>query len=104
MSLYGFAIRQSMGLPVILIKDLKTILTANIPEYEVLEYDESLRIDTVQNEIENLSEALKKVFANKPEPNSLLSQIKYWIRCSGIGNNSFHINYELTSPLSSTED
>jgi len=74
-ALYGFAIRQSMGLPIILMKDLKTILTANIPEYEVLEYDESLRIDTVQTEIETLSEALKKSFANKSEPNSLLSRL-----------------------------
>jgi hypothetical protein len=74
-ALYGFAIRQSMGLPVILMKDLKTILTANIPEIEILEYDESLRIDTVQSEIETLSEALKKVFANKPAPNSLLSRL-----------------------------
>lgn len=74
-TLYGFAIRQSIGLPVILMKDLKTILTANIPEHEVLEYDESLRIDTVQNEIDTLSEALKKVFENKPEPNSILSRL-----------------------------
>jgi len=97
-ALYGFAIRQSMGLPVILIKDLKTILTANIPEYEVLEYDESLRIDTVQNEIETLSEALKKVFANKPEPNSILSRLN-------IGSaQAPEIIQELITPPSATED
>ncbi len=74
-ALYGFAIRQATGLPVTLIKDIKTNVAANIPEFAVVEYDESLRIDTVQNEIEMLGEALKKAFANKPEPNPVLSRI-----------------------------
>jgi hypothetical protein len=74
-ALYGFAIRQATGLPVTLIKDLKTNVIANIPEFEVVEYDESLRIDTVQNEIETLSEALKKAFADKAEPIPLLSRL-----------------------------
>lgn len=74
-ALYGFAIRQATGLPVMLIKDLKTNVSANIPEYDVMEYDESLRIDTVQNEVESLSETLKKMFAEKPEPNPLLSRL-----------------------------
>jgi len=97
-ALYGFAIRQSMELPIVLMKDLKTILTANIPEYEVLEYDESLRIDTVQTEIEALSEALKKVFSNKSEPNSLLSRLN-------IGTAQVtEIVSEITTPLVPTED
>lgn len=74
-ALYGFAIRQGMGLPVTLMKDLKTHLTANIPEYDRVDYDESLRIDTVQNEIESLGEALKKTYANKAEANPLLSRL-----------------------------
>jgi len=73
--LYGFAIRQAMGLPVTLIKDLKTNVKANIPEYAVVEYDESLRIDTVQNEIETLSDALKKAFDDKAEPHELIGRI-----------------------------
>jgi hypothetical protein len=81
-ALYGFAIRQGMGLPVTLMKDLKTYLTANIPEYERVEYDESLRIDTVQNEIETLCEALKKTYSNKTETNPLLSRLN-------IGSASF---------------
>jgi hypothetical protein len=96
-ALYGFAIRQSMGLPIILIKDLKTILTANIPEYEVLEYDESLRIDTVQSEIEILSQALKKVFANKPTPNPLLSRLN-------IGSAQVTETVPEIIPTSSTDD
>jgi hypothetical protein len=74
-ALYGFAIRQATGLPVTLIKDLKTNVSANIPEYAKVEYDDSLRIDTVQNEIETLSEALKKAYDDKGESNPLLSQL-----------------------------
>jgi len=74
-ALYGFAIRQATNLPVTLIKDLKTNVFANIPEFEVVEYDESLRIDTVQNEIEMLGEALKKSFVEKTEPIQLLSRL-----------------------------
>jgi len=74
-ALYGFAIRQATGLPVTLMKDLKTDLVANIPEFERVEYDESLRIDTVQNEIETLSETLKKTFENKSEPNHIISRL-----------------------------
>jgi hypothetical protein len=74
-ALYGFAIRQTASLPVTLIKDIKTNVKANIAEFDVLEYDESLRIDTVQNEIELLSEALKKAYADKGEPSQLLSRL-----------------------------
>jgi len=74
-ALYGFAIRQATGLPVTLIKDLRTNVSANIPEYAKVEYDDSLRIDTVQNEIETLSEALKKAFADEGGPNPLISQL-----------------------------
>lgn len=74
-SLYGFTIRYAINLPVVLVKDRKTILTFDISEFGAFEYDESLRIDTVQNEIEILSEGLKKTFANKLEANSLLSRL-----------------------------
>lgn len=74
-SLYGFALRQALNLPVTLIKDIKTNATANIPEFEIVEYDESLRIDTVQNEVETLGETLKKILATKPTPHELLSRL-----------------------------
>lgn len=63
--LYGFAIRQSLGLPVVLMKDLKTNLQANIPEFDVMEYDDSLRIDTVETEVPVLGEALRKALDSK---------------------------------------
>jgi hypothetical protein len=74
-ALYGFAIRQGVNLPVTLMKDTKTQLTFDFLLFGDVEYDESLRIDTVQQEIETLSEALKKNFANKAETNSLLSRL-----------------------------
>lgn len=74
-ALYGFAIRHALNLPVVLIKDIKTNATANIPEFEIVEYDESLRIDTVQTEVEVLGEALKKTLATKPVPYELLNRL-----------------------------
>jgi hypothetical protein len=74
-ALHVFAIRQAMGLPVTLMKDVKTTVKANIPEFDILEYDDSLRIDTVENEIQLLGEALKKVFANKGEPIPLVGRL-----------------------------
>lgn len=64
-----------MGLPVVLIKDGKTNTIANIPEFDVVTYDESLRIDTVQNEVDALSEALKNTFGGKGEPHQLLGRL-----------------------------
>lgn len=74
-ALYGFTIRYAINLPVILIKDSKTNLKFNFREFEAVEYDESLRIDTVQTEIEALSDILKKTFENKLEVNSLLNRL-----------------------------
>ncbi len=82
-ALYGFAIRQASSLPVTLIKDLKTNTIANIPEFDVVQYDESLRIDTVQNEIETLSEALKKSLENKAVGDSLISRLNIGAAHSG---------------------
>lgn len=74
-ALYGFALRQALGLPITLMKDIKTSLSANIPEFDLVEYDESLRIDTVQTEIETLSDALKKSADQKGAPHELLSRL-----------------------------
>ena len=74
-ALYGFAIRQALTLPVTLIRDTKTTILYNTQEFGEVEYDESLRIDTVQKEIETLSESLKITFANKPLLNTLLSRL-----------------------------
>jgi hypothetical protein len=76
-SLYGFAIRQSMSLPVVMIKDVKTRVSAELQVFEPMEYDDSLRIDTVQKEIETLSELLKKTRASKSDRNPLISRFDF---------------------------
>ena len=72
--LYGLAIRQGINLPVTLIKDLKTHLMFSVQDFSLVEYDESLRIDTVQREIEALSESLTKTFENRVVINTLLNR------------------------------
>jgi hypothetical protein len=74
-ALYAFAIRQAMSLPVTLIKDVKTRITFDMQEFDHMEYDDSLRIDTVQMETETLGNVLRGSFANKPASNSLLSRL-----------------------------
>lgn len=97
-ALYGFAIRQASSLPVTLIKDLKTNTIANIPEFDIVQYDESLRIDTVQNEIETLSEALKKSFANKAVGDSLISRLNI-----GVAQPDASVNTETDNTPSATD-
>jgi hypothetical protein len=65
--LYGFAVRQGLQLPVMLMKDQKTSVEFSLREFNVVEYDDSLRIDMVQKAIEALSEALKTAYANRVE-------------------------------------
>jgi hypothetical protein len=73
--LYGLAVRQSLDLPVVSVKDLKTIVIFGANDFSVLEYDESLRIDTVQKEVEILGEALRKAVENKKERHQLLNRL-----------------------------
>jgi hypothetical protein len=76
-ALYAFAIRQSMSLPVVMIKDAKTRVPAELQVFEPLEYDDSLRIDTVQKEVEALTELLKKTLAAKSDRNPLVSRFDF---------------------------
>jgi hypothetical protein len=74
-ALYGFAIRQAINLPVALMKDMRTQIMFNIQEFSHVEYDESLRVDTVQKEITALSDVLIKAFDNRVVTNALLSRL-----------------------------
>src|SRR5882672_3606351 len=74
-ALYGLAVRQSLDLPVVSAKDLKTIVIFGANDFGLLEYDESLRIDTVQKEVEMLGEALKKAVESKKERHKLLDRL-----------------------------
>ncbi len=74
-ALYGLAVRDSLDLPLTVIKDTKTFLTFDANSFGLIEYDESLRIDTVQKAIEMLSEALKKAVETKKDRHQLLHRL-----------------------------
>ena len=74
-ALYGLAIRQALSLPVTLVKDRKSFVMFDAAEFGLVEYDESLRIDTVQKAIEILCEALKNAVETKKERHALLDRL-----------------------------
>lgn len=72
--LYELGIRQAFNLPVTLIKDIRTKRVFDIQGFRDIEYDETLRIDTVEITVQDLSEVIKNTFENKQsEINSLVS-------------------------------
>jgi hypothetical protein len=73
--LYAFAIRQSLNLPVVLVKDGRTNLSFYSKDFNEVEYDDSLRIDTVQKATQAIGDALKAAFDNKGERNTLLTRL-----------------------------
>lgn len=73
--LYAFAIRQALNLPVVLVKDVHTNLSFYSKDFNEVEYDDSLRIDTVQKATQAISDALKGAFENKGERNTLLTRL-----------------------------
>jgi hypothetical protein len=74
-ALYGLALRQALDLPVALVKDMKSIVLFDAAKLGLVEYDESLRIDTVQKAIEILAEALKRAVEGKKERHELLDRL-----------------------------
>ncbi|MBS1681375.1 MAG: hypothetical protein JST48_06665 [Bacteroidetes bacterium] len=74
-ALYGLAIRQSLDLPITLMKDMKSFIAFDANEFGVVEYDESLRIDNVQKAMEVLSQALKGAIENKKPRYPLLDRL-----------------------------
>ncbi len=74
-ALYGLAVRSSLNLPVTLVKDTKSFVMFDTSDFGVVEYDESLRIDTVQKEVESLSNALKKAVDTKKGRHPLLDRL-----------------------------
>ncbi|SDQ73756.1 hypothetical protein [Flagellimonas zhangzhouensis] len=71
--LYELGIRQAFNKPVALIKDTKTSRVFDIQGFRDLEYDENLRIDNVQEIVENLSEIIKITYSEREhQVNSLV--------------------------------
>lgn len=88
---YGFAVRQGLQLPVTLMKDMKTSVDFSMREFNIVEYDESLRIDMVQKAIEALGESMKTTYANKGESSLLrtLNIVSGQSYASSFSNDSF---------------
>ena len=74
-SLYVFSVRQALQLPVTLMKDLKTLASFDTSKFNSIEYDDSLRIDTVQKATEVLGNALKATVEKKPSRHELLDKL-----------------------------
>jgi hypothetical protein len=71
--MYELGIRQAFNKPVVLIKDRKTERVFDIQGLRTFEYDESLRVDLVQDEVKEISEVLRKTAdAPKSDVNSLI--------------------------------
>lgn len=56
--LYELGVRHAFDLPVVLIKDRRTDRIFDIQGMRTADYDETLRVDTVQRDIKNLTSAL----------------------------------------------
>jgi hypothetical protein len=74
-SLYVLAVRHALQLPVTLIKDLKTFPTFDTSGFSTVEYDDSLRIDTVQKATEAVGNALKETVEKKSGRHELLNRL-----------------------------
>ena len=65
--LYELGIRQAFDLPVVLIKDRKTERIFDIQGLRTLDYDETLRIDTVEKEISSLATMIQRTLEGDPK-------------------------------------
>lgn len=58
--MYELGIRQAFDLPVVLVKDRRTERVFDIQGLRTIDYDESLRIDAVARDLNNITNALKE--------------------------------------------
>ena len=72
--MYELGIRQAFNLPVTTIKDKRTDRIFDIQGLRDFEYDESLRIDNVEDSIKNLSETIKNTY--KPSEGDINSIVQ----------------------------
>jgi len=96
-ALYGLAVRHSLDLPVTLVKDTKSFVMFDTNNFGLVEYDESLRIDTVQKAIEILSEALKKAVETKKDRHQLLNRLSIGLPQATVQNTM--VDTDISSPV-----
>lgn len=74
--LYELGIRQAFNKPVTLLKDLKSSRIFDIQGFRDFEYDENLRIDNVEKEIDKLAEIINSTYEQDGKDiNSLVSML-----------------------------
>jgi len=99
--LYELGIRQAFNKKALLLKDLKTERIFDIQGLRHIEYDESLRIDSVKKDINLISEALSDTYkANDNEVNSLIQLLS--IKPASISN-SMELSNETSILLKAIE-
>lgn len=75
--MYELGIRQAFNLPTVLIKDMKTNRIFDIQGLRHADYNQSLRIDTVERNIESISSALIETErANGEDINSIIQLLR----------------------------
>jgi len=70
--LYELGIRHSFNLPVVLIKDTETPRVFDVQGLRTLDYDQSLRVDSVQNDVDQLSVAISTTIGSTDGINSII--------------------------------
>jgi len=73
--LYELGLRQAFNKKVVLIKDIKTTRIFDIQGLRTIDYDETLRIDKIQKNVNEISKALKETFESQGEDFNSLIQL-----------------------------
>jgi hypothetical protein len=72
--MYELGIRQAFNLPVVLLKDRKTERVFDIQGFRTIDYDERLRVDTVNGDIERVCSAISSTML--PDAHDVNSLVK----------------------------
>jgi len=100
--LYELGLRQAFNKKSLLIKDIKTSRIFDIQGLRTIEYDESLRIDSVQKNIISISNSLKETYELKEgEINSLIQLLS--IKPATL-TDSFELSNETSLILKTIKD
>ena len=110
--LYELGIRQAFNLPVTIIKDESTSRIFDIQGIRDIEYDDSLRIDTTEDSIEEISSVIENNYkSNENEVNSLVqllsiepAQLPSSTELSGETSLLFESISSISERLASIED
>lgn len=81
--LYELGIRQAFNLPVVLLKDSRSNRIFDIQGFRTLDYDESLRVDSIERDCDKLSNAIYSTARASQDVNSLVQLLG--IKAASVG-------------------